>query len=63
MRSLPPFLRHLVSTALLLAAGAANAQSDCSHYALVSGYFSNNVHVYDGCSGAFLRLLDPQAGW
>ena len=26
----------------------------------MSGYFSNNVHVYDGCNGAFERLLDDQ---
>lgn len=48
---------------LLAGAGDAAAQAggDCSHYALVSGYTSN-VHIYDGCSGAFLRTLDPQPG-
>jgi hypothetical protein len=58
------FLFLFARVALLFTAcGAAPvlAQSDCSHYALVSGYFSN-VHVYDGCSGAFLRTLDPQQG-
>jgi sugar lactone lactonase YvrE len=48
---------------LLAAGGDAAAQSgaECSHYALVSGY-NSNVHIYDGCSGAFLRTLDPQPG-
>ncbi len=41
-----------------LAAGTVQAQTSCSHRLLVSGYFSNNVHVYDACSGAFERLLD-----
>lgn len=53
------FLFALLAT--LLYASPLRAQSECSQYVLVSGYFSN-VHVYDGCSGAFLRLLDPQAG-
>lgn len=44
--------------ASLLAAPAAFAQ--CAERVLVSGYFSNNVHVYDACSGAFERLLDDQ---
>lgn len=30
----------------------------CSHHLLVSGYFSDNVAVYDACSGAFLRQLE-----
>lgn len=61
MRILPTLARTLAL--LALAAGtAAHAQTDCSHYALVSGYFSNNVHIYDGCSGAFLRLLDTEQG-
>lgn len=33
----------------------------CSHHLMVSGYFSDNVAVYDACSGAFLRQLE-QAG-
>jgi sugar lactone lactonase YvrE len=44
--------------ALALAAGSVHAQTSCSHRLLVSGYFSNNVHVYDACTGAFERLLD-----
>lgn len=46
--------------ALGLAASTAQAQSSCSARLLVSGYFSNNVHVYNACSGAFERLLDNQ---
>ncbi len=46
--------------ALGLVAGTAHAQSSCSARLLVSGYFSNNVHVYNACSGAFERLLDDQ---
>lgn len=46
--------------ALGLAAGTAHAQSTCSARLLVSGYFSNNVHVYNACNGAFERLLDNQ---
>lgn len=55
--------RILVLFALALAAIAepARAQAECGHYLLVSGYFSN-VHLYDGCSGAFLRILDSQPG-
>ena len=30
----------------------------CSHHLMVSGYFSDNVAVYDACSGAFLRQLE-----
>jgi streptogramin lyase len=46
--------------ALLLLSTTASAQS-CAHHLLVSGYFSNNVAIYDACSGAFLRQLE-QAG-
>lgn len=45
---------------MLLLAGAASladAQS-CSSRLLVSGYFSNNVHIYYACTGAFERNLD-----
>lgn len=51
----------LALAAASLIAGPARAQSECEHYVLVSGYFSN-VHVYDGCSGAFLRVLDAEPG-
>lgn len=47
----------LLALILLLAACSAQAQP-CSHHLLVSGYFSNNVAVYDACSGAFLRQLE-----
>ncbi|MBN8480806.1 MAG: hypothetical protein J0L88_04355 [Xanthomonadales bacterium] len=40
-----------------LAVPAARAQP-CSHHLFVSGYFSNNVAIFDACTGAFLRQLD-----
>jgi hypothetical protein len=61
MQGLTTFLARAALLVLASVARPALAQSECSHYALVSGYFSN-VHVYDGCSGAFLRVLDPQPG-
>ena len=54
-------MRAVLSFALFAFAATASAQSACSHSLLVSGYYSN-VHVYDACSGAFERTLDPQAG-
>ncbi|MBL8513832.1 MAG: hypothetical protein JNJ55_07550, partial [Betaproteobacteria bacterium] len=44
--------------ALLCTPNSATAQTACGHRLLVSGYFSNNVHVYDACTGAYLRNLD-----
>jgi hypothetical protein len=52
--------RSLVLITLCALAATAQAQSACSHYALVSGYFSN-VHILDACSGAYLRDLDAQS--
>jgi hypothetical protein len=49
--------RFLVASSLFAACGAAHAQA-CSHHLLVSGYFSDNVAVYDACSGVFLRQLE-----
>jgi len=43
--------------ALLSFASGARAQAACSHLLLISGFFTN-VHIYDACSGAFLRTLD-----
>lgn len=37
------------------------AAADCGYRLLVSGYYSN-VHIYDACTGAFLRRLDTGAG-
>ena len=42
---------------LLAAAAAAQAQT-CANHLLVSGYFSNNVAIYDACTGTFLRQLE-----
>lgn len=52
-------MRTLSIIALGLLASSAQAQS-CAHRLLVSGYFSNNVHVYNACDGRFERLLDSQ---
>ncbi len=53
-------MRHLLLLALpLLAAFPATSEAACAAgRALVSGYFSNNVHVYDACDGSFQRVLD-----
>jgi streptogramin lyase len=51
-------MRHcLLVLAGLLAAVAAHAQSTCAHRMFVSGYTST-VHVFDACTGAYLRDLD-----
>jgi DNA-binding beta-propeller fold protein YncE len=44
--------------ALLLAGGATAGAGTCPNHLFVSGYFSNNVAIYDACSGAFLRQLE-----
>ena len=53
----------LARLALVLAAfaiaPAAGAQA-CAEHLFVSGYFSNNVAIYDACSGRFLRQLDTE---
>jgi DNA-binding beta-propeller fold protein YncE len=51
------FVTALFASSLLAAGTAAHAQS-CSHHLLVSGYFSDNVAIYDACSGGFLRQLE-----
>ena len=55
-----PFRSAFVALSLIVASTAACAQP-CSHHLLVSGYFSNNVAIYDACNGTFLRQLE-QAG-
>lgn len=57
-----PSCSYLRLIAFLLFTFNALAGEVCSSgRALVSGFFSNNVHVYDACTGAFLRLLDNEA--
>jgi len=51
--------RALLLLPLLGSAAAAQSQS-CPNRLLVSGYFST-VHVYDACTGAYLRDLDTGA--
>jgi DNA-binding beta-propeller fold protein YncE len=48
----------LISIGATVAAGTTAHAQSCSHHLLVSGYFSNNVAIYDACSGAFLRQLE-----
>ncbi|MCU0755303.1 MAG: hypothetical protein MUE46_09295 [Xanthomonadales bacterium] len=53
-------MRTFSIIAFALLAGSVQAQTtpDCGHRLLLSGYFSNNVHVYNACDGRFERLLD-----
>jgi|GEM_PF-1360708 len=46
----------------LYPATCAMAAGECSTLLIVSGYFSGNAKVYDGCSGQFLRNLDSEPG-
>ena len=51
-------MRNLVVGSLLaLVATLAGAQGTCAWRLFVSGYYSN-VHVYDACSGEYVRDLD-----
>jgi len=47
----------LLALTLLTAGTSAQAQT-CANHLFVSGYFSNNVAIYDACSGVFLRQLE-----
>lgn len=47
----------LVALTMIVAGTTASAQT-CSEHLLVSGYFSNNVAIYNACSGAFLRQME-----
>ena len=49
-----------ILTLLTSFAAPAAALTTCPHHLLVSGYFST-VHVYDACTGAYLRDLDSRA--
>ena len=58
-------IRIIVALCALLAAGHALAQSpaqspSCGARLFLSGYFST-VHVFDACTGAYLRDLDTNA--
>src|SRR5690606_3898616 len=54
----PMFRRFLAVLALLVAAPAA-AQSPCPARLFVSG-FNSTVHVFDACTGQYLRDLDTR---
>ncbi|MEO8673422.1 MAG: hypothetical protein ABI411_19070 [Tahibacter sp.] len=45
--------------ALFLMSAAACAET-CSHLLFVSGYFSNNVAVFDACNGTYVRQLEVE---
>ncbi|HEY6943136.1 hypothetical protein [Dokdonella sp.] len=49
---------RFVFAILALATAAPAAAQACARHLFVSGYFSNNVAIFDGCNGAFLRQLD-----
>ncbi|RYD14421.1 MAG: hypothetical protein EOP90_13490 [Lysobacteraceae bacterium] len=50
-------IRILLVLSALAFAPALRAQA-CAEHLFISGYFSNNVAIYDACSGRFLRQLD-----
>src|SRR5262245_56878038 len=50
-------LKYALALAALLLAAPVHAQTPCQHRLFVSGYFST-VHIYDACTGAYLRDLD-----
>ncbi len=52
-----PVIRLFAVIVLLAAVNQASAA--CAGRLFVSGYFSNNVHVYDACTGEFQRVLEP----
>lgn len=51
------FVRIALILSVLAAAPIARAQA-CAEHLFVSGYFSNNVAIFDACTGQFLRQLD-----
>ena len=52
-----PVIRLFAVIVLLAAVNQTSAA--CAGRLFVSGYFSNNVHVYDACTGEFQRVLEP----
>lgn len=50
-------MRTFLLALVLALAGLPAAAQECSHRLFVSGYFST-VHVYDACTGSYLRDLD-----
>ncbi|SFN59413.1 Vgb family protein [Dokdonella immobilis] len=53
--------RIAIAALILISISTAACAQPCSHHLLVSGYFSNNVAIYDACNGTYLRQLE-QAG-
>src|SRR6478735_12192169 len=58
-RSRNGWIRGLVLLSLAFSMHAVQAASCDEVRILVSGYYSN-VHIYDACTGAFLRNLDEE---
>jgi hypothetical protein len=52
------FAKIALLAGLATAVANVSAQTPCGGKLLVSGYFSNNVHIFDACTGAHLRNLD-----
>lgn len=50
--------RLAIALALIGGAAAPACARTCANHLFVSGYFSNNVAIYDACSGEFLRQLE-----
>jgi hypothetical protein len=50
-------MRRLLAAVLLFLV-VVPAHAACNGRLFVGGYFSNNVHVYDACTGEFQRTLD-----
>lgn len=61
MKKIPPLIRYVFSLSLLTTSHAFSQEigsGSCGSLLLVSSWFSNNVNIYDGCSGEYIRELD-----
>ena len=61
MKKLTPLIRCVLSLSLLTTSHAYSQQigdSSCESLLLVSSWFNNNVKIYDGCNGDYIRDLD-----
>ena len=58
LRTLFALLAFSLGTLTLSFPPGAQAQDNCSTLLMVSGYRSNNVKIYDGCTYEYLRDLD-----
>lgn len=61
MKKINPLIRCVFSLSLLTTSHAFSQEigdDSCGSLLLVSSWFSNNVKIYDGCSGDYIRELD-----